>query len=174
MGNDYSQCNSLFILWSRFLSLSPTIPRESLIVLKDSLLSLPTGIIRKWGDILMTSDIACEDVREEEWSGYESGFVKVLRRMSFKSVWICVFMQAINVCLLPQSPCWEVSFTIERTRNYGTVWQSCMSLFYSDLSLLWMPEYDDMQWLCSQTVSLWGLVKVENHIRLKNSSNQFL
>ena len=30
-------------------------------------------------------------------------------------------MQAINVCLLPQSPCWEVSFTIRLTELYEPV-----------------------------------------------------
>ena len=61
-------CNLIFNgLWygeekwlDSFLTLTPTLPKESYIVFKERLLSLSASVIRKWGDILMTSDLACE------------------------------------------------------------------------------------------------------------------
>lgn len=58
---DYDLSNSFHTSWwHSFLTLTPTLPKESYIVLKERLLSLPAGVIRKWGDMLMTSDLACE------------------------------------------------------------------------------------------------------------------
>ena len=45
----------------RFLTLGPSFPTECFVVLKESILSFSPSVIRKWGDILMTSDLACEN-----------------------------------------------------------------------------------------------------------------
>ena len=45
----------------RFLTLGPSFPTECFVVLKESILSFSPSVIRNWGDILMTSDLACEN-----------------------------------------------------------------------------------------------------------------
>ena len=50
-----------------FLTLAPSFPKECFVVLKESILSFSPSVIRKWGDILMTSDLACEN---EEWASW--------------------------------------------------------------------------------------------------------
>lgn len=60
----------LIFLMNRFFTLTPEFPRECFKSLQSCILTQSNSVVRAWGDIIISSDLACEDEEYVSLGGF--------------------------------------------------------------------------------------------------------